>query len=214
MRADLTTHPTLLPAATRLAVHPQRFADGGDYDDQELNELEEFLREPREEASKEILDRHALPSSQNAAHSNKIGYKHKQQTNPAHLYFLHMIWANHAQTQATDKNAELTLTRRSPHTLQIRKTPIKTGTERSRADARVFPVALINFLSAQETKLTASATATTIDKQIAGAAELRREALAQATEDNKLAAKGEKSFKAEHARCVMELSLREGLGQR
>ncbi|CAM9880890.1 unnamed protein product, partial [Pylaiella littoralis] len=76
----------------------RRFADGGDYDDQELNELEEFLREPREE--------------------------------------------------------------------------------------------------------------------IAGAAELRREALAQATEDNKLAAKGEKAFKAEHARCVTELSLREGLGQR
>ena len=29
----------------------QRFADGGDYDDQELDELEGFLQAPREEAS-------------------------------------------------------------------------------------------------------------------------------------------------------------------
>ncbi len=50
--------------------------------------------------------------------------------------------------------------------------------------------------------------------QISTAAGLRREALDQAAEADKLAVEGEKAFKAEHARCVMELSLREGLGQR
>lgn len=66
---------------------------------------------------------------------------------------------------------------------------------------------------AKESSIT-TATAIAIDKQIAGAAELRREALAQAVEDSKLAVEEEKLFKAEHTRCVMELSLREGLGQR
>ena len=32
-----------------LSVPPQRFTEGGDYDDQELSELEAFLEEPREE---------------------------------------------------------------------------------------------------------------------------------------------------------------------
>lgn len=50
--------------------------------------------------------------------------------------------------------------------------------------------------------------------QISTAAGLRREALDQAAEADKLAVEGEKTFKAEHTRCVMELSLREGLGQR
>lgn len=35
----------------RYRFHIQRFAEGGDYDDQELNELEELLQEPRKEAS-------------------------------------------------------------------------------------------------------------------------------------------------------------------
>lgn len=50
--------------------------------------------------------------------------------------------------------------------------------------------------------------------QISAAVGLRREALAQAAEDHKLAAEDETTFKTEHSRCVMELSLREGLGQR
>lgn len=33
------------------SVRPQRFAEGGDYDDQELNELEAFLQEPTEEVN-------------------------------------------------------------------------------------------------------------------------------------------------------------------
>lgn len=52
------------------------------------------------------------------------------------------------------------------------------------------------------------------EDQISAAAESRREAVAQAAEDHKLAVEGEKDFKQEHARCMMELSLREGLGQR
>ncbi|CAM9618005.1 unnamed protein product [Scytosiphon promiscuus] len=41
-----------------------------------------------------------------------------------------------------------------------------------------------------------------------------RERVAQAAEAHRLAVEDEKVFKQEHARCVMELSLREGLGQR
>ncbi|CAM9994115.1 unnamed protein product, partial [Ectocarpus sp. 12 AP-2014] len=52
------------------------------------------------------------------------------------------------------------------------------------------------------------------EASISAAVELRREALAQAAEDHKLAAEDETTFKTEHSRCVMELSLREGLGQR
>lgn len=50
--------------------------------------------------------------------------------------------------------------------------------------------------------------------QISCAADARREALAEAVGEHKNALRDEKSFKKEHARCVMELSLREGLGQR
>lgn len=34
-----------------MSLATQRFAEGGDYDDQELNELEELLQEPRKEVS-------------------------------------------------------------------------------------------------------------------------------------------------------------------
>eukprot|EP00903_Cladosiphon_okamuranus_P015016 g13894.t1 len=51
-------------------------------------------------------------------------------------------------------------------------------------------------------------------EEISTAAGMRQEALAQAVDDYKLAVDEEKVFKTEHARCVMELSLREGLGQR
>ncbi|CAM9400850.1 unnamed protein product [Ectocarpus fasciculatus] len=52
------------------------------------------------------------------------------------------------------------------------------------------------------------------EASISAAVALRQEALAQAAEDHKLAAEDETTFKTEHSRCVMELSLREGLGQR
>eukprot|EP00904_Undaria_pinnatifida_P004042 jgi/Undpi1/13639/HiC_scaffold_9.g03293.m1 len=51
-------------------------------------------------------------------------------------------------------------------------------------------------------------------KEVALAAESRREALVQATAEHKSAIQGKASFKEEHTRCVMVLSLREGLGQR
>lgn len=51
-------------------------------------------------------------------------------------------------------------------------------------------------------------------QQVLGAAEARREALREATEEYANALQDEKTFKKEHTRCIMELSLREGLGQR
>ncbi|CBJ30237.1 conserved unknown protein [Ectocarpus siliculosus] len=51
-------------------------------------------------------------------------------------------------------------------------------------------------------------------EEVSAAVALRREALVQAGEDHKLGAEDETTFKTEHSRCVMELSLREGLGQR
>lgn len=45
------THALSLAPPSFLSVDLQTFAEGGDYDDQELDELESFLRDPREEAS-------------------------------------------------------------------------------------------------------------------------------------------------------------------
>lgn len=50
--------------------------------------------------------------------------------------------------------------------------------------------------------------------KISGAVEQRQAAIKNALEEHKKAADAEMGFKEEHARCVTELSLREGLGQR
>lgn len=51
-------------------------------------------------------------------------------------------------------------------------------------------------------------------KQISQAAVSRRGALGKVREEYEVALADEGDFKKEHARCVLELSLREGLGQR
>lgn len=47
--------PPCRPPHPTVRYPQQLFSEGGDYDDQELNELEEFLREPREEASERFF---------------------------------------------------------------------------------------------------------------------------------------------------------------
>lgn len=50
--------------------------------------------------------------------------------------------------------------------------------------------------------------------QISEATEERRAAIVEVLEEHKRALEAERRFKEEHANYVMELSLREGLGQR